>query len=73
MTFGLFTISKKLSEISVWNFRSVNTVRVVYHLPTISGLLRRTGETDRLRFAISDSPVDTSAAYKMKDNMLQKI
>ena len=28
---------------------------------------------DRLRFAISDSTVDTSAVYKMKENMLQKI
>ena len=73
MTFGLFTIYKKIPEISVWNFRSVNTVQVVCHLPAISGLLRRAGETDRLRFAISDSPVDTSAVYKMKENMLQKI
>ena len=31
------------------------------------------GETDRLGFAISDSPVDKSAAYKMKENTLQKI
>ena len=34
-------------------------------------------ETDRLGFAISDSPVDKSAAgsavYKMKENTLQKI
>ena len=73
MIFGLFTIYKKIPEISVWNFRSVNTVQVVYHLPAISGLLHRAGETDRLRFAISDSLVDTSDAYKMKENMLQKI
>ena len=31
------------------------------------------GETDRLKFAISDSPVDTSALYRMKENTLQKI
>ena len=30
-------------------------------------------ETDRLRFAISDSPVDTSSVYKTKENTLQKI
>ena len=38
---GLFTIYKKLPEILVGNFRSVRTVRVVYHLPKISGLSRR--------------------------------
>ena len=58
----LFTIYKKIPEISVWNFPSVNTVRVV--CPKIFGLSRQAGETDRLRFAISDSPVDTSAVYK---------
>lgn len=31
------------------------------------------GETDRQRFAISDSPVETSAVYQMKENTLQKI
>ena len=31
------------------------------------------GETDRLRFAISDSPVDKPAVYKMKENTLQEI
>ena len=31
------------------------------------------GETDRLGFAISDSPVDKSAVYKIKENTLQKI
>ena len=31
------------------------------------------GETDRLGFAISDSPVDKSAVYKMEENTLQKI
>ena len=29
--------------------------------------------TDRLGFAISDSPVDKSAVYKMKENTLQQI
>ena len=29
----LFTIYKKIPEILVGNFRSVRTVRVVYHLP----------------------------------------
>ena len=37
----LFTVYKKNSEILVANFRSVRTVRVVYHLPKISGLSRR--------------------------------
>ena len=37
-THGLFTIDKKLPEISVGNFHSEGTVRVVYHLPKISGL-----------------------------------
>ena len=37
----LFTIYKKIPEILVGNFRSVRTVRVVYHLPKISGLSRR--------------------------------
>ena len=36
-----FTIYKKTPEILVGNFRSVRTVRVVYHLPKISGLSRR--------------------------------
>ena len=31
------------------------------------------GETDRLGFAISDSPGDKSAVYKMEENTLQKI
>ena len=35
----LFTIYKKISEILVGNFCSVRTVRVVYHLPKIFGLL----------------------------------
>ena len=38
---GLFTIYKKIPEILVGNFRSVRKVRVVYHLPKISGLSRR--------------------------------
>ena len=38
----LFTIYKKIPEILVGNFRSVRTVRVVYHLPKISGLSHRT-------------------------------
>ena len=37
----LFTICKKIPEILVGNFRSVRTVRVVYHLPKSSGLSRR--------------------------------
>ena len=37
----LFTIYKKNPEILVGNFRSVRTVRVVYHLPKISWLSRR--------------------------------
>ena len=32
---------KKIPEILVGNFRSVRTVRIVYHLPKISGLSRR--------------------------------
>ena len=36
-----FTIYKKIPEILVGSFRSVRTVRVVYHLPKISGLSRR--------------------------------
>ena len=35
------TIHKKIPEILVENFRSVRTVRVVNHLPKISGLSRR--------------------------------
>ena len=39
----LLTIyKKKIPEILVGNFRSVRTVRVVYHLPKISGLSRHT-------------------------------
>ena len=37
----MFTIYKKNPEILVGNFRSVRTVRFVYHLPKISGLSRR--------------------------------
>ena len=38
----LLTIyKKKIPEILVGNFRSVRTVRVVYHLPKISGLSSR--------------------------------
>ena len=37
----LFTIYKRIAEILVGNFRSVRTVRIVYHLPKISGLSRR--------------------------------
>ena len=37
----LFTIYKNIPEILVGNFRSVRTVRVVYHLPKISELSRR--------------------------------
>ena len=54
----LFTIYKKIPEISVWNLGSFTIC------PKIFGLSRQAGETDRLRFAISDSPVDTSAVYK---------
>ena len=32
-----------------------------------------TGETDQLGFAISDSPVNKSAVYKMEENTLQEI
>ena len=38
---GCLPFIKKLPEILVGNFRSVRTVRVVYHLPKISGLSRR--------------------------------
>ena len=41
MRLGLFTVSKKSPEILVGTFRSVRTLRVVYHLPKISGLSRR--------------------------------
>ena len=34
---GCLPFIKKLPEILVGNFRSVRTVRVVYHLPKISG------------------------------------
>ena len=37
---SLSTIYKKIPEISVGSFRSVRTVRVVYHLPKISRLSR---------------------------------
>ena len=37
-----FTIYKKNPEILVVNFHSVRSAGVVYHLPKISGLLRRT-------------------------------
>ena len=37
----LFTTHKKILEILVWNFRLVRTLRLVYHLPKISGLSRR--------------------------------
>ena len=61
----LFTIYKKIPEISVWNFPSVRVVYGSFTIcPKIFGLSRQAGETDRLRFAISDSPVDTSAVYK---------
>ena len=39
-TSWLFTIYKNIPEILVGNFRSVRTVRVVHHLPKISGLSR---------------------------------
>ena len=38
---GLFTIFKKNSGNFGWEFRSVRTVRVVYHMPKISGLSPR--------------------------------
>jgi len=38
---GCLPFIKKIREILVRNFWSVRTVRVVYHLPKISGLLRR--------------------------------
>ena len=37
MNKGCLPFIKKLPEILVGNFRSVRTVRVVYHLPKISG------------------------------------
>ena len=37
----VYHLQKKIPEILVGNFRSVRTVRVVYHLPKISGLSRR--------------------------------
>ena len=38
----LFTIYKKIPEILVGKFRSIRTVRIVYHLTKISGLSHRT-------------------------------
>ena len=45
-TSWLFTIYKKIPEILVGNFGSVKTVRVVHHLPKISGLSRRASRMD---------------------------
>ena len=45
-TSWLFTIYKKIPEILVGNFGSVKTVRVVHHLPKISGLSRRASRLD---------------------------
>ena len=45
-TSWLFTIYKKIPEILVGNFGSVNPVRVVHHLPKISGLSRRASRLD---------------------------
>ena len=39
----------------------------------LSGETDGARETDRLRFAIFNSPVDKSAVYKMEENTLQKI
>ena len=41
--------------------------------PSVSEETDHAGETDRLGFAISDSPVDKSAVYKMEEKTLQKI
>ena len=41
-----FTIYRKIPEILVGNFGSVNTVRVVHHLHKISGLSRRASRLD---------------------------
>ena len=45
-TSWLFTIYKKIPAILVGNFGSVKTVRVVHHLPKISGLSRRASRQD---------------------------
>ena len=45
-TSWLFTIYKKIPEILVGNFGSVNPVRVVHHLPKISGLSHRASRLD---------------------------
>ena len=45
-TSWLFTIHKKIPEILVGNFGSVKTVRVVHHLPKISGLSCRASRLD---------------------------
>ena len=45
-TSWLFTIYKKIPEILVGNFGSVNPVRVVHHLPKSSGLSRRASRLD---------------------------
>ena len=45
-TSWLFTIYKKIPEILVGNFGSVKTVRVVHHLPKISGLSCRASRLD---------------------------
>ena len=45
-TSWLFTIYKKIPEILVGNFGSVNTVRVAHHLHKISGLSRRASRLD---------------------------
>ena len=45
-TSWLFTIYKKIPEILVGNFGSVKTVRVVHHLPKISGLSLRASRLD---------------------------
>ena len=45
-TSWLFTIYKKIPEILVGNFGSVKAVRVVHHLPKISGLSSRASRLD---------------------------
>ena len=73
MIFGLFTIYKKIPENFSLEFlfgkHGTGRLPFAYNFRIVAPRRR----TDRLRFDISDSPVNTSAAYKMKENMLQKI
>ena len=57
---GCLPFIKKIPEILVGNFRSLRTVRVVYHLPKISGLSRRA----RLDSSYNMKLVQTQETYK---------